>query len=98
MQKARYYLTVPFAQKDEAKGLGARWDPARKLWYVPEGVDTAAFQRWFSSDPELQNAPTVGSSAKRPGSAPRKMESPGVVIPSTLPDFVPYSGDIPPWE
>ena len=35
MQKARFYLTVPFAQKDEAKGLGAKWDPARKLWYVP---------------------------------------------------------------
>jgi hypothetical protein len=98
MQKARCYLAVPFAQKDEAKGLGARWDPARKLWYVPEGVDTAPFQRWFSADPALQNAPAVASSAKRPGSAPRKMESPGVVIPSTLPDFVPYSGDIPPWE
>jgi hypothetical protein len=98
MQKQRFYLTVPFAQKDEAKGLGARWDPARKLWYVPEGVDTAPFQCWFSADPALQNAPAVASSAKRPGSAPRKMESPGVVIPSTLPDFVPYSGDIPPWE
>lgn len=26
-------LRVPFAEKDEAKRLGARWDAARKVWY-----------------------------------------------------------------
>jgi hypothetical protein len=39
--KARFYLAVPYAQKDEAKGLGARWDPTRKRWHVPERLDTA---------------------------------------------------------
>jgi len=33
------YLTVPFAQKDKAKALGARWDGAAKRWFVPAGVD-----------------------------------------------------------
>ena len=37
---------VPFAEKDEAKQLGARWDPKRRKWYVPPGVDAALFARW----------------------------------------------------
>ncbi|TWI69690.1 hypothetical protein IP91_00763 [Pseudoduganella lurida] len=44
--KAQLFLKVPFAEKDEAKGLGARWDPARKKWYVPQGVNPAPFSRW----------------------------------------------------
>lgn len=40
------YLTVPFAEKDEAKKLGARWDAAKKKWYVPQGVELDAFSRW----------------------------------------------------
>src|SRR6476646_5101893 len=29
------YLEVPYAQKDEAKLFGARWDGKKKLWYFP---------------------------------------------------------------
>ncbi len=43
----RIYLNVPFAEKDEAKRLGARWDAERKLWYTPDGVDNSPFARWF---------------------------------------------------
>lgn len=39
-------LNVPYAEKDQAKRLGARWDPAQKSWYVPAGTDPAPFQRW----------------------------------------------------
>ncbi|NHZ41863.1 DUF5710 domain-containing protein [Massilia aquatica] len=39
-------LKVPYAEKDEAKALGARWNKDSKLWYVPDGVDVAPFQRW----------------------------------------------------
>lgn len=39
-------LNVPFAEKEEAKQLGARWDPKRRKWYVPAGVDAAPFARW----------------------------------------------------
>lgn len=42
-------LKVPFAEKDEAKQLGARWDAAKKKWYVPLGTDLAPFSRWLSS-------------------------------------------------
>lgn len=28
------YLNVPYREKDEAKSLGACWNPAAKKWYV----------------------------------------------------------------
>ena len=49
----RIDLAVPFAEKDEAKRLGARWDGERKLWYVPDGVDAGAFGRWLLSEPDI---------------------------------------------
>lgn len=45
-QRAVTVLNVPFAEKDEAKQLGARWDPKRRKWCVPAGVDLAPFSRW----------------------------------------------------
>ena len=47
----RIDLKVPFQQKDEAKRLGARWDAELKRWYVPDGVDRTAFDKWI---PKLQ--------------------------------------------
>lgn len=49
-------LDVPFAEKDEAKALGAKWNPAIKKWYVPKGSDTSKCRRWFPDsvcDPEI---------------------------------------------
>ncbi|GAA4005440.1 hypothetical protein GCM10022247_28530 [Allokutzneria multivorans] len=41
----RVWLDVPFAEKDEAKAQGARWDPNAKRWYAPRpGI--AGLQRW----------------------------------------------------
>ncbi|MCC2956202.1 DUF5710 domain-containing protein [Massilia sp. IC2-477] len=40
------FLTVPYAEKDEAKALGARWNPTKRRWYVPDGVATEAFAKW----------------------------------------------------
>ena len=31
----RVYLTVPYAEKDDAKALGAKWDREAKSWYAP---------------------------------------------------------------
>lgn len=46
-------LKVPYADKDEAKALGARWEPSRRCWYVPDGADVRPFKRWIP-------APDVG--------------------------------------
>jgi hypothetical protein len=40
-------LNVPYAEKDEARRLGARWDAERKTWYVPSGLLLTVFERWL---------------------------------------------------
>jgi hypothetical protein len=42
-------LKVPYAEKDEAKALGARWNPTRKCWYVPDGKAAEPFARWIAA-------------------------------------------------
>jgi hypothetical protein len=44
------FLNVPYAEKDQARELGARWNPTRKRWYVPDGVATEPFARWMAKD------------------------------------------------
>ncbi len=46
-KETHFFLVVPFAEKDEAKGLGARWNAAAKKWYVPVEKDREAFKRWW---------------------------------------------------
>ena len=41
------YLVSSFADKDRVKALGARWDPARRQWYVPQGRELAPFAQWL---------------------------------------------------
>ena len=50
------YLTVSYDQKDEAKSLGAKWDPTKKLWYAPDNTFTKLIQQFGSLVP---NAPRV---------------------------------------
>jgi len=48
----RHDLKVPFAEKDQAKKLGARWDAARKLWYIEAGLDANLFSCWHPTPHE----------------------------------------------
>jgi hypothetical protein len=41
----RRFIAVPFEEKDEAKWLGAQWDPTFKKWYVPTTLNRKLF-RW----------------------------------------------------
>jgi hypothetical protein len=43
----RVNLSVHFADKDKAKALGAKWDAASKVWFVPDGIDPAPFKHWL---------------------------------------------------
>ena len=81
---ARTYLNCPFAEKDEAKSLGARWDATKKRWYV-DVADLGPFSRWLSE---------AGGTA--PAAAPRRDSAPGV---RTGPKEVPHCGcAVLPWE
>lgn len=44
---ARQDLSVPFADKDVAKALGARWDSVRKVWYLLPDQDPGPFAPWL---------------------------------------------------
>jgi transposase-like protein len=44
---SRIYLNVPYAQKDNAKSRGARWDSTARKWYVPSDANLATFQSWL---------------------------------------------------
>lgn len=39
------YIKVPFDEKDEAKGLGAKWDNTKKSWYCNK-KDADKFSKW----------------------------------------------------
>lgn len=43
----RVDLKVPFAEKDKAKRLGARWDAAKRVWYVEDKEDLSPFLQWM---------------------------------------------------
>lgn len=55
---SRTYLAVPYAEKNEAKAQGAKWDKEAKSWYAPEGVDVAAsgLARWSLDRPNVVKA------------------------------------------
>jgi hypothetical protein len=59
-------LKVPFNEKDQAKSLGARWNAEAKLWYVPQGVEAAAFEKWLSSAPSLSPNMAPAQAAAKP--------------------------------
>jgi hypothetical protein len=49
----RINLVTPFAEKDDAKKLGAKWDSTRKCWYIVDVADLTPFMRWI---PDLEAA------------------------------------------
>jgi len=42
----RLDLDVPFAERDRARRLGARWDAERQRWYVPPDTDPTPLLGW----------------------------------------------------
>jgi hypothetical protein len=51
-KQMRMNLKVPFAEKDEAKKLGAKWDSVQKIWYVENKADLSPFSKWSASPQE----------------------------------------------
>ena len=44
------YLNVPYEQRELAKKHGAKWNPDKKQWYLPPGVELAEEIKHFNSD------------------------------------------------
>ncbi len=77
----RIYLTVAYAEKDQAKALGARWDAMARRWFVPEGVAIESFNRWLPTtlavqptEPSVLQSADVTTSTAQPAAGVRLSE------------------------
>ena len=90
MVNSKIYLNVPYAEKDAAKALGAKWDAARKKWYVPMGTNVNSFSKWNTGIVEkekIQNQKTLYDNSLS-----------GITTYPKDKDFIAYNGEIPPWD
>ncbi len=103
MPESRIYLNVPFAEKDAAKALGARWDADNKKWYVPSNKDVTLFAQWHAETSLLET-----NVAAKSMSGPKEISAKSGLLANT-PDkammtypadknFVAYDGDESPWD
>jgi hypothetical protein len=89
MSDAKVYLNVPYAQKDAAKAVGARWDPGMKKWYVPPGKSLEPFADWrVELDEELM---------LNPGNPVAKTQK-GLMTQPSINPFAAYDGIEAPWD
>ena len=86
MADSKTYLNVPFAEKDAAKALGARWDPANTKWYIAADKDPALFAKWQTTEVVSQPKPVANNIASGVMTYPKQV------------DFVAYNGELPPWD
>lgn len=96
----RINLTTPFAEKDAAKALGARWDSARKIWYIVDPQDLAPFMRWIPDmDVAQEGASSNGDAEKSkpskaragPDDKPRVITGPAGDVPHCGCDVLPWA-------
>ncbi len=97
MAEPKIYLNVPFAQKDEAKALGARWDAIQKKWYAAADKDITLFARW-QMEPSAVTSPGKVTSSPKASSSTKKISAAGVKTHAQDKGFIAYSGDLPPWN
>jgi hypothetical protein len=93
MTNLKTYLNVPFAQKDAAKALGAKWDAIHKKWYVPADKDIMLFTAWQTESSELP--PSAAAPARSKAAKHTALAT--VTLPSNK-NFIAYNGDEPPWD
>ncbi|MDD5706000.1 MAG: zincin-like metallopeptidase domain-containing protein, partial [Kiritimatiellae bacterium] len=55
----RVFLAVPYHERLAAKAAGALWDKAAKSWFVGEGGDRSALERWNPDRVRTQQAPAM---------------------------------------
>ena len=73
----RTNLKVPFAEKDDAKRLGARWDAAKKVWYIKDVDDLYPFAKWI---PDLVNESLTVKSPPKKDVSVKTLQSTGTTI------------------
>ena len=93
----RINLVTPFAEKDAAKALGARWDGAKKQWYIVDVDDLTPFLRWIPDIAAARAGDALTGSAAQNKAKPPVKRSAGVITTSTL-KVVHCGCEAPAWE
>jgi hypothetical protein len=75
MAGSKTYLNVPFAQKDVAKELGARWDAVKNKCYAPADKDNTLFSKWQSETVTENKASLTTTSSPRTRASSAKTSS-----------------------
>ncbi|ABX51823.1 domain of unknown function DUF1738 (plasmid) [Shewanella baltica OS195] len=57
--ETKLYLAVPYAEKTQAKALGAQWDKQQKSWYIEPGIDKKLFNKWLPENRPAEQAPAI---------------------------------------
>ena len=105
-------LDCPYEQRNQAKALGARWDPAIKKWYVMDPPDLAPFASWLPGNvADFVKQPSAGvpnaaprparSAASRTPQQPRRQSPPppaSPVLPPWPSSQAAADDDGPPWD
>jgi len=95
MVNSKTYLNVPYAQKDDAKALGAKWDASKKKWYAPSSLDITLFEKWNTGTTTSSSPSTTSKTMSRSSTHKSPL---GTVTHPKDKNFVAYSGDQPPWD
>ncbi len=90
MVDSKIYLNVPYAEKDTAKVLGARWDARKKKWYAPGNLNIALFEKW-------NKGVAVSSASKEKSKSSLGKPALGAITHAKDKSFVAYGGEQPPW-
>jgi hypothetical protein len=85
----RINLVTPFAEKDAVKALGARWDAAKKCWYITDVADLTPFARWIPNMNTAMAGAQAGATAQT---------TPGFSLPNPANDKADCGCDVLPWE
>lgn len=68
------YLNVPYKQRELAKQHGAKWNPDKKQWYLPPGVELAEEIKHFSPDYKAPVTPKSNSSRSSQNTPTKKAD------------------------
>ena len=59
-------LNTPYAEKNQAKALGAKWDNTNKTWYAPAGLDLNKFEKWLPQDRQTDKSGQILGKSPQP--------------------------------
>lgn len=86
----RINLVTPFAEKDAVKALGAKWDPARKVWYIVDVADLTPFLRWIPGVQDVADQKPSPKQNLKVADATVTSTGPAVLVPLCACDVLPW--------